>query len=113
MKISKDSKYLNHLHDYITHKEQELREANNKLHDETNLNILKYESQDLMERVQRAKSQGQDISFIKPEVDLIVQKYERDAGGDNKYKLLTDFLNNVAPSLYGEEEGPKSGIRDQ
>ena len=80
----------------MDHTEQKLIEENNKYLDLKNLAYLKQSSEDLIARVNRDKLTQEQAQ---PYIQAIIEDYKKQAYGDNKYEILTNYLNVVHTSV--------------
>lgn len=96
---SNDAGYLLRLSEHLEQTEEKLVEENNKVLDLRNLAFLRQASDALLGRLGAGRLAGEQVQA---EVDTIVSDYKLQAAGDNRYEILTNYLNvlNAAVSKY-------------
>jgi hypothetical protein len=89
-KESNDAAYLLRITEHIEQTEEKLIEENNKVLDLRNLAFLRQSSETILAKINKGKMPADQLQG---EIDAIVSNYKLQAYGDNKYEILTNYLN--------------------
>ena len=92
--------YLKKLTNYIQRKEQDIKVANEELHERNNIKILEKESEKCLKRIKGKPNPSHDD--VEAELDRLNKVYDNSAGGQNKEKLYFEYLKVFTPNLYRE-----------
>ena len=85
----------------MNRKENEIRRLNEQYQDSENVNLLQKESDKLLKKVKnnRKELQKKDVD---DDLKNMIDRYESQAQGKNKDRLLSDYLQLFTPTLYEE-----------
>jgi hypothetical protein len=104
-KESNDAGYLLRITEHLEQTEEKLIEENNKVLDLRNLAFLRQASDGLLARASAGRLPAEQLQG---EVETIVSDYKLQANGDNKYEILTNYLN-VLHTAVGKYPLPHAG----
>ena len=98
-----DSKYTTKLSQCIDRKEEEIHSTNEEMHEKKNIQLLEKESEKSLKQI-REKSSSTHAD-IEKELNKLSALYEREAGGESKEKLYSEYMKVFAPILYKYMDG--------